>query len=318
MASKYVVQAEEPNRTQSNRYLDATGHWTVPAGGGGGGASSLADLDDVSLTNVQDGETLVYDASSQKFINAEGTGGASSLEDLDDVEITTPTNGQALVYDSTEQKFVNETIEIPDVFTQTTDGLVPAPNESGNTKYLCQNGQWIEIDADIETITYAYYLAHKTELEQSGKPYIVEGSVGGNLDASKVDYNNTTSGLTAENVQGAIDEIVTNMNSNVNTANLNNIITVTSGSLVAHWNDKMVSISGSIQCTVPNTTGTYQLASLPSNVPKPKYTQAFIYSMISNNFTLDGNIGTTGILTLHGGSAYGTGRWIQVDFSYPI
>lgn len=207
MASKYVVQAEEPNRTQSNRYLDATGHWTVPAGGGSGGASSLADLDDVSLTNIQDGETLVYDASSQKFINAEGTGGASSLEDLDDVEITTPTNGQTLVYDSTEQKFINETIEIPDVFTQTVDGLVPAPNESGNTKYLCQNGQWIEIDADIETITYAYYLAHKTELEQSGKPYIVEGSVGGNLDASKVDYDNTTSGLNAENVQGAIDEV---------------------------------------------------------------------------------------------------------------
>lgn len=76
MASKYVVQAEEPNRTQSNRYLDATGHWTVPAGGGGGGASSLADLDDVSLTNVQDGETLVYDAVTHKFVNGDGGSGS--------------------------------------------------------------------------------------------------------------------------------------------------------------------------------------------------------------------------------------------------
>lgn len=55
MASKYVVQAEEPNRTQSNRYLDATGHWTVPAGGGGGGSSTLGGLDDVELTDIEDG-----------------------------------------------------------------------------------------------------------------------------------------------------------------------------------------------------------------------------------------------------------------------
>lgn len=35
MASQYVTQAEAPNRSETNKYLDASGHWTVPSGGGG-------------------------------------------------------------------------------------------------------------------------------------------------------------------------------------------------------------------------------------------------------------------------------------------
>lgn len=59
MASKYVTQAEAPNRSETNKYLDATGHWTVPSGGGGGGgtASDIEyDNTDSGLqsTNVQD------------------------------------------------------------------------------------------------------------------------------------------------------------------------------------------------------------------------------------------------------------------------
>ena len=42
---------------------------------GGGGSSTLSGLTDVDLTNPTDGQTLVYDASSSKWVNGSGGGG---------------------------------------------------------------------------------------------------------------------------------------------------------------------------------------------------------------------------------------------------
>lgn len=38
-------------------------------GGGGGGASALSDLTDVNFTDLQDGQIIVYDLSSGKWVN---------------------------------------------------------------------------------------------------------------------------------------------------------------------------------------------------------------------------------------------------------
>ena len=40
-------------------------------GGGGGGSSTLADLSDVDLSTLADGEVLTYDATEGKWVNAE-------------------------------------------------------------------------------------------------------------------------------------------------------------------------------------------------------------------------------------------------------
>ena len=57
-------------------------HWTqvkaVDVGSGGGGSSTLAGLTDVELTTPQDGEALIYDGNSDKWIN--GTGGGKQQE----------------------------------------------------------------------------------------------------------------------------------------------------------------------------------------------------------------------------------------------
>ena len=45
--------------------------------GSGGGASALADLTDVNLTNIQDGQIIKWDDAIQKFINANESGGGS-------------------------------------------------------------------------------------------------------------------------------------------------------------------------------------------------------------------------------------------------
>lgn len=58
--------------TREEMYLDAIAR---NGGGGGGGSSTLSGLTDVDLTNPTDGQTLVYDAASQKWVNGSGGGG---------------------------------------------------------------------------------------------------------------------------------------------------------------------------------------------------------------------------------------------------
>lgn len=44
---------------------------------GGGGSSTLAGLDDVDLDNLQDGQIIKWDATNEKFVNANESGGSS-------------------------------------------------------------------------------------------------------------------------------------------------------------------------------------------------------------------------------------------------
>lgn len=135
MASKYATQRESPDRTETNKYLCADGNWSVPSGGSGG-ATELNDLTDVSITNPTNGQTLLYNATTQKFENADGG------------------------------------------------------------------------SANIPEYTYSYWLAHRAELEATGKPFIVTNAPPSpDLVAENIGYDNTTSGLTADNVQDAIDEL---------------------------------------------------------------------------------------------------------------
>lgn len=63
---------------------------------------ALASLADANISTPGDGDWLKYDSVSGKWINAKPT-----LDDLDDVVITSPTNGQVLKYNSTSGKWEN-------------------------------------------------------------------------------------------------------------------------------------------------------------------------------------------------------------------
>lgn len=66
---------------------------------------TVTDLADVDLTNLQNGQTLIWDATNNVWVN--GSSGGSTLSALTDTTITSPTNGQALIYDSASSKWVN-------------------------------------------------------------------------------------------------------------------------------------------------------------------------------------------------------------------
>lgn len=81
--------------------------------GGGGGSSNFAGLDDVSFSNIQNGQVPKYNSTTKKWENAdESGGGASALTDLSDVNISSPSDGQMMKYDATTGKWVNANMEI--------------------------------------------------------------------------------------------------------------------------------------------------------------------------------------------------------------
>ncbi len=61
-----------------------------PGGGGGGGASSLAELTDVSITDPQNGEALIYNAGTGTWVNGAGGGGGGGGGSVTSVGMTVP------------------------------------------------------------------------------------------------------------------------------------------------------------------------------------------------------------------------------------
>lgn len=80
------------NKTTSDLHIEA-------------GASDLSDLDDVSIDNPEVGQQLIYDGN--KWENQFASISPLSLAQLRDVEITDLQDGDFITYDSTSEKWVN-------------------------------------------------------------------------------------------------------------------------------------------------------------------------------------------------------------------
>lgn len=89
----------------SGSYDDLTNKPTIPA--------DLDDLSDVTLTSPSNGQTLVYDSTSEQFVNATPPSGVTTLAALTDVSLTTPASGNSLVFDGTE--WSNDTLAAADI-----------------------------------------------------------------------------------------------------------------------------------------------------------------------------------------------------------
>lgn len=84
----YVVSENKKYRLIGEDPTDISNWQEV---GSGGGASSMSDLSDVALTDLADGQVLKYDATSHKWINADG-------DSSDSIQVTTmPTASVSLL-----------------------------------------------------------------------------------------------------------------------------------------------------------------------------------------------------------------------------
>ena len=74
--------AESGGTSKSSTYTNKTDVYLGDGGGGGGGSSTLAGLNDVAIEDLQNGQTLVFDAVDGVWKNkaAGGAGGSAALE----------------------------------------------------------------------------------------------------------------------------------------------------------------------------------------------------------------------------------------------
>lgn len=75
--------------------------------GGGGGSSTLAGLNDVNISSPTDGQALVYDNATGKWVNRAGGGGSSTFAGLNDVNVQGVQNGDIARYNSTTGKWTD-------------------------------------------------------------------------------------------------------------------------------------------------------------------------------------------------------------------
>lgn len=150
------------------------------------------------------------------------------LSDLGDVEITNPVNKQIMAYNSTSQKWENQTGQVvigSAVFKGSinfanlpTTGMVNGDwydiKDAFTTDNRFEEGSGISCGAGTDVIWVSD--ESKWNILTPSGVYSFNGRTGavvpasGDYDASDIDYDNTTSGLTADDVQEAIDEIESN------------------------------------------------------------------------------------------------------------
>jgi len=108
----------------------------VKAGYKNGGAVApltLAGLTDVAIANLADGDSIVYDAGAQKYINK-----ALEFADLADVNVANLADGDAIVYDLATTSYVNKALELGDL----ADVAIAGPADNETLTYVAADLKW--------------------------------------------------------------------------------------------------------------------------------------------------------------------------------
>ena len=86
----------------SSPYYHNNAKYYAEQAGQGAGVVSLDSLTNVDIQNPSDGQALVYDSTSEKWVNSDEAIGVTSLDALTDTDIQNPASGQVLMYNGTE------------------------------------------------------------------------------------------------------------------------------------------------------------------------------------------------------------------------
>lgn len=112
---------------------------------------SLANLLDVDLVNLTNGQVIKFNSTTGKWENADesGGGGASSLADLTDTSIVLPGNGQVIIFNSTTNKWENKSLNAEAVsYDNTSSGLIASDVQNAVDEI-------VDMIGDVETLLAA-------------------------------------------------------------------------------------------------------------------------------------------------------------------
>ena len=182
--------------------------------GGGGGSSTLAGLDDVNISSPTDGQALVYDNATGKWVNGAGGGGSSTFAGLNDVNVQGVSNGDIARYNSTTGKWTDSSdltdleltvaqlqasvLEITDGHTILDSNGTAMAQEDGlqfvgsNVADDSTNGKTVvTTNIDIEQADYDALVANDADLP--GVNYNITDAQPVAVNASNLPYSSTQS-----------------------------------------------------------------------------------------------------------------------------
>ena len=170
------------------------------------GNETLIDLTDdtVSANNLLSGATA-HDRSGTQIVGSVSV--PTNLDDLSDVNISSPTSGQALVYDSGNSEWVNGTVSGGHVIENDSGtDLTQRSNLQFKGTYSQDDSTNDRTIVNVTRTMTSQQFGQLASAEKAGL-IIVTDDPASELDADDIAYDNTSSGLTATDVQSAIDEI---------------------------------------------------------------------------------------------------------------
>jgi len=124
----------------------------------------LADLTDVNATGIADGQVLVWDTTTSKYIPYTiPAGGVTELADLTDVNVTGITDGQVLVWDTATSKYI------------------PADNGSGSGDETFYATTMVELLSAPTTVSAVTLLGYHTANDGGGGVFVWDATKNKNL-----------------------------------------------------------------------------------------------------------------------------------------
>lgn len=192
--AKGLVQPDGTSITINNGVISASG-------------GAIATLSDVTLTNLANGETLVYNSTNQKWQNGSI---ASALSALSDVTISSAGTNDLLVYDSTASKWKNikaaSTLSLSDtkpiqnkVVTQGLTDALETIGSGASQAYstgdiiLCTDGFWYQASTDIAQNNTLVLNGNVTKTNQRAlNTSLTQSITASNAQKFKFDYDSTS------------------------------------------------------------------------------------------------------------------------------
>ena len=182
--------------------------------GGGGGSSTLAGLNDVNISSPSTGQALIYNSTTQKWVNGAGGGGSSTFAGLNDVDVAGVANKDIARFNSSTQKW-EKSSDLTDLELRVSQISASTLGITNGHTILDSNGTAMAQEDDLQfasgyveddsvsgktvyiemiRISQANYDTLKTNGQlKTGAKYFIYDAQPVAIDASNLPYDNNTS-----------------------------------------------------------------------------------------------------------------------------
>ena len=157
-----------------------------------GVATAIDNLEDVDLTNLSDGQILIYNGTALKWENG---GVVTSLSELSDIDLTSLSDGQILIYNATAQKWENGGVVTS--LSELSDIDLTSVSDGQKLSYDATEQKWVNTDAvgsleDLDNVQFTS-LQNSQVIRYDSTSQKWVNAQGGYCDVVKIsqsDYNN--------------------------------------------------------------------------------------------------------------------------------